>query len=289
MATKQAEAVLEEEEIDQIADEIVEEIEKELKLKEDKKSVKSEVSSNKKKKTEGDHPDEEEEMEEGELPPALKKAIAAKKKKDGDSDDDEDEEKDEEKKKAVKEAAVAAPELPKTKHEMMRNIFTQMQGTNKKQLSDAYTRLMGSLLGEEEDEEEEEQASSKGKKVSEKRKIITKEDIDVTDDLNALFGDNDLSEEFKTQTQTIFEAAVVAKINTELELLESNYAEMLENAKEEILSEVTDKVDSYLGYVVEEWVKDNELSVERGLKTEITEEFIGGLKSLFEEHYIDVP
>jgi hypothetical protein len=282
MAIKQTEAVLEEE-IDQIADEIVEEIENELKL--------SEASSSKKKKAAAeDSADEEEEMEEGELPPALKKAIDAKKKKSGDSDDDdEDEEKDEEKKKSVKEAAVAAPELPKTKHEMMRNIFTQMQGTNKKQLSDAYARLMGSLLGEEEDEEEEEQASSKGKKVSEKRKIITKEDIDVADDLNALFGDNDLSEEFKTQTQTIFEAAVVAKINTELELLESNYAEMLENAKEEILSEITDKVDSYLSYVVEEWVKDNELSVERGLKTEITEEFIGGLKSLFEEHYIDVP
>ena len=179
-------------------------------------------------------------------------------------------------------------ESPKTKHEMMRNIFTQMQGTNKKQLSDAYARLMGNLLGEEEDEEEVE-ASSKGKKVSEKRKIITKEDIDITDDLDALFGETDLSEDFKAQTQTIFEAAVVAKINNELELLESNYAEMVESAREDILSEVTDKVDSYLGYIVEEWVKDNELSVERGLKTEITEEFIGGLKSLFEEHYIDVP
>ena len=274
MATKQTEALLDEE-IDQIADEIVEEIENELKL--------SETSSSKKKKTE--ESDDEEEMEEGELPPALKKAIAAKKKKDGgdDDDDDDDDEKDEEK-KSVKEEI----ESPKTKHEMMRNIFTQMQGTNKKQLSDAYARLMGNLLGEEEDEEEVE-ASSKGKKVSEKRKIITKEDIDITDDLDALFGETDLSEDFKAQTQTIFEAAVVAKINTELELLESNYAEMVESAREDILSEVTDKVDSYLGYIVEEWVKDNELSVERGLKTEITEEFIGGLKSLFEEHYIDVP
>ena len=123
------------------------------------------------------------------------------------------------------------------------------------------------------------------------RTAITNDDIDISEDLSAIFGDHSdgLSEEFKSQVQTVFEAAVVSKINSELELLENNFAVQLEEAQEANLSTLTEKVDSYLSYVVEEWTKENELAIERGIKAEVTEEFIGGLKQLFEDHYIDIP
>jgi hypothetical protein len=148
---------------------------------------------------------------------------------------------------------------------------------------------MDTLLGESE-EVSDEDADSASDTVYE-RAIVTSDDIDISEDLNAIFGDktDDLSEEFKSQIQTVFEAAVVSKINTELELLENNFAARLEESQSEILSTLTEKVDSYLSYVVEEWVKENELAIERGIKTEVTEEFIGGLKQLFEDHYIDIP
>jgi hypothetical protein len=149
---------------------------------------------------------------------------------------------------------------------------------------------MDTLLGESEEISDDEDADSASAAVYE-RTVITSDDIDISEDLNAIFGDkaDDLSEEFKSQVQTVFEAAVVSKINTELELLENNFAALLEESQAEILSTLTDKVDSYLSYVVEEWVKENELAIERGIKTEVTEDFIGGLKQLFEDHYIDIP
>ena len=87
----------------------------------------------------------------------------------------------------------------------------------------------------------------------------------------------------------IFESAVVAKINSELDLIEASYATKLEDEKESLTEEITEKVDNYLSYVVSEWVESNELAIETGLKSEITEDFIGGLKKLFEEHYIELP
>jgi hypothetical protein len=140
-------------------------------------------------------------------------------------------------------------------------------------------------LGESEGDEDEDQVAP----VVYERQVITAEDIDISEDLTAIFGENDLSEEFKTQVQTVFEAAVVSKINTELETLEESFNAKLTESTDEIVDVVTEKVDNYLGYVVEEWMKENELAVERGIKAEITEEFIGGLKQLFEDHYIDVP
>ena len=115
-------------------------------------------------------------------------------------------------------------------------------------------------------------------------------EIDLSDDVKALVSsDADLSEEFKDKAATIFETAVKTRIKEQTKILEAQYEEKLESEKETIKEAMTEKVDSYLNYVVEEWMKENELAVERGIRTEIAEDFITGLKGLFKEHYIDVP
>ena len=114
-------------------------------------------------------------------------------------------------------------------------------------------------------------------------------EIDMTDDIDALVSDEDLSEEFKNKAKTIFEASVAAKVK-ELSAEKEAQLEEEQNQKiEEIKDDLSEKVDSYLNYVSESWVKENELAIERGLKSELTEDFINGLKKLFEEHYVEVP
>jgi vacuolar-type H+-ATPase subunit E/Vma4 len=113
--------------------------------------------------------------------------------------------------------------------------------------------------------------------------------IDVTDDVNALVEGEDLSEEFTAKATTIFEAAVKSKLRSEIERIEVEKTQEFAEETEKFKSELTEKVDSYLDYVVKEWMQENELAIDRGLKGEIAEDFITGLKALFEEHYIDVP
>jgi hypothetical protein len=113
--------------------------------------------------------------------------------------------------------------------------------------------------------------------------------IDVSDDVKALIGDEKLTEEFKAKAATIFEAAIKSKLKTEKSKMESGYAKKLKENIDATKAELVEKVDSYLNYVVEEWMKSNELAVERGIKGEIAEDFITGLKKLFEDHYINVP
>ena len=149
--------------------------------------------------------------------------------------------------------------------------------------------------GEDEEEEEdqddldkddeEEGARSKKRPTAEERVA----EIDLTDDVDALTSGEGLSEEFKTKAATIFEAALKSKIRTELERLEEEYAEAYDSAISEAKDELTTKVDGYLTYVVEEWMKKNELAVEHRLKTELAEQFIASLRKLFEEHDIAIP
>ena len=135
----------------------------------------------------------------------------------------------------------------------------------------------------EDDEKEDE-------KEKEVKKESTELEIDLSDDVKALVSsDADLSEEFKDKAATIFETAVRTRIKEQRKILEAKYEEKLSAEKETIKEAMTEKVDSYLNYVVEEWMKENELAVERGIRTEIAEDFITGLKDLFKEHYIDVP
>ena len=144
-------------------------------------------------------------------------------------------------------------------------------------------------------EEEEVEKEGKHMKAGYKKSVKaghceeTDSEIDVKDDIDALVGDADLSEEFKQKAATIFEAAITSKVNAEKERLQSEYDTKFEEEISKSKSELTEKVDSYLNYVVEEWMKENKLALERGIKGEIAEDFISGLKKLFEDHYIDVP
>ena len=113
--------------------------------------------------------------------------------------------------------------------------------------------------------------------------------ISVKEDVEALVEGEDLSEEFKEKAATIFEAAVKSKIRSEVERIETDNTNAREQEMDTFKDELTEKVDTYLNYVVDEWTKENELAIERGLKGEIAEDFISGLKQLFEDHYIDVP
>jgi len=113
--------------------------------------------------------------------------------------------------------------------------------------------------------------------------------IDVSADVEALTKDEDLSEDFKAKAATIFEAAVNSKVKEAKMKLKAGYEEKLKEEVDTAKAELVEKVDSYLNYVVEEWMQENKLAIERGIKGEIAEDFINGLKKLFEDHYIDVP
>jgi hypothetical protein len=113
--------------------------------------------------------------------------------------------------------------------------------------------------------------------------------IDIEEDVNALLGGEELSEEFREKAKVIFEAALNSKIKEIQETLEAQYEQALEEEKEGLKESLTERVDAYLEYVCEEWMTENELAVEAGLKTEMTESFLSGMKGLFEEHYVTIP
>ena len=201
----------------------------------------------------------------------------------------EKEEVDEEEVAEEKEEVEEAVSVPKTKAGMIKALYNQLNAMKKSELSDSFSKIMGSTLKEEEEADEDEE-----EKPMESKKL-KKEDleIDVKEDIEAIVNGEDLSEEFKTKASTIFEAAVSAKVlsevNQRIDELETNYKKEITDAKEEHLSTVTEKVDGYLNYVTEEWMKENELAVEKGIRSELVEDFMTGLKNLFTEHYIDIP
>lgn len=128
--------------------------------------------------------------------------------------------------------------------------------------------------------------------VSEKDEVLAEEEtytVDMSEHIEALFAGEELSEEFKEKATAIFEAAVQQKLAEEIAMLEEAYAETLEEQVSQIQEELSSNVDDYLNYVVEQWVSENEVAIEAGLRSELTEEFISGLRNLFAEHYIDIP
>jgi hypothetical protein len=161
-------------------------------------------------------------------------------------------------------------------------------------LSGHNTKLEGKDTDEKslEDKEKSEMADmdAEKKKKDEMMKMKKEEsELDIKADVDALVGDSDLSEEFKQKAATIFEAAIKAKVKEESQRLQGEYETKLKEDTEAHKADVVEKVDSYLNYVVEEWMQENKIAIERGIKGEIAEDFIGGLKKLFEDHYIDVP
>lgn len=136
---------------------------------------------------------------------------------------------------------------------------------------------------------DKEDEKKKEMKAGYKEETEAEDSLDIKSDVDALIGDSDLSEEFKQKAATIFEAAIKSKVKAEAKRLEGEYETKLQENTESHKAEMVEKVDSYLNYVVEEWMKENQIAIERGIKGEIAEDFIGGLKKLFEDHYIDVP
>jgi len=173
--------------------------------------------------------------------------------------------------------------MPKSKKEameMMQKEMAKMSAEDAKQLAASYMNKEAMT-----DEEVELEGLAKAKEAIEKRLAS----ISVKEDVDALVEGEDLSEEFKQKASTIFEAAVKSKIRPEVERIELEKTQEIAEEHEAFKTELAEKVDGYLDYVVSEWMKENELAIERGLKGEIAEDFITGLKALFEEHYIDVP
>ena len=145
---------------------------------------------------------------------------------------------------------------------------------------------------DKEDKSEMADMDAEKKKKDEMMKASYKKEdseLDIKADVDALIGDADLSEEFKEKAATIFETAIKAKVKEESQRLQGEYETKLKEDTEAHKADVVEKVDSYLNYVVEEWMQENKIAIERGIKGEIAEDFIGGLKKLFEDHYIDVP
>ena len=135
---------------------------------------------------------------------------------------------------------------------------------------------------------EDADAEKKDEKVKEEKE--DKKEIDVKEHVDALIaGEDSLSEEFKSKAAVVFETAIKSKVKEIAEEMQADYDKKLTEETSKSKDELVEKVDSYLAYVVEEWMKENELALERGIKGEIAEDFISGLKKLFEDHYIDVP
>ena len=196
---------------------------------------------------------------------ASAKAEAKAKKEEDDEDYEDDEEDDEDDEEEV-ESKKSKKESKKSKKEGM------PPWLNKDKKDD----------DDEDDEDDDEEKESK--KV--KKEDI---DVDVSEDVAALVDGEDLSEEFKTKAATIFEAAVKSKISKIRKQIRDESKTYLEIKTTDMQTEMTEKMDEYMNYVVKEWMEENKLAVEQGVRNEVTESFISGLKKLFEEHYIDVP
>jgi len=171
-------------------------------------------------------------------------------------------------------------------------------GGSLKQVSDAITNRKGKTLKQgDEPEVTDEQEVVAEEPATEVEEIVAEEEtveeetveINVEDDVNALLGGEELSEEFRTKAKTIFEAAINSKVTAIREEIVREHEEKLSEEVEEIKVELQERVDSYLEYVADEWFVENQLAVENGLKADMTESFLEGMKGLFEEHYVQIP
>ena len=239
---------------------------KDMKEAEDKKSemIKAEIENMKKELADKEkmmkaQAEKEKDMNEGEMPKAALDALKkSQEKKDA---------KEEDEKKDIKSQKDHDKKDVKEEDEKKKDIKAM-------------------AMKDKEVKEEDEKEDKKEIKASAKDKV---KDMDMKEDVAALTDGEELSEEFKAKAATIFESAVKAKLVEEIEKLEGEYEAKVADKVEETKEEIVEKVDAYLNYVVESWMKDNELAIEKGLKSEITEDFIGGMKKLFETHYIDLP
>jgi hypothetical protein len=170
---------------------------------------------------------------------------------------------------------------------MINDMMTKLHGLNKDSLKAQHSKMMEELEDDDDNSVNEDEDKTDTAAIEENR--VTAADIDLKDDVSAIFGDEDLSEEFKTKVTTIFEAAVISKINEKL--MEVTLRLESENKLETLKTheELVEKTDSFLDYAITEWREENRLALESGVRTEIAEEFMSGMKKLFEDSYIDIP
>ena len=142
---------------------------------------------------------------------------------------------------------------------------------------------------EEDNEEEDNEEEDEDEKKSKKKKKKMEESINIEEDVDALLAGEELSEEFREKAKLIFESAINSKISEIYESLETRYESQLLEEVDAMKEQLVERVDSYLEYVSDEWLQENALVVEQGLKTEMTESFLTGMKSLFEDHYVTIP
>ena len=170
--------------------------------------------------------------------------------------------------------------MPKTKAGLIAAMVHDLQGKDKKTLAAMYNNKMQYSGTDEE--------AFEGEPIAEKQEAEVQ--VDFKDDLKALVAEEaTLSDEFKQKAETIFEAAINTKVNAEIDRLEEKYNEELAEEIESTKADLVEKVDNYLNYVVENWMEENKLAIQNGLRTEIAEDFMTKLKDLFEESYIEVP
>lgn len=202
-----------------------------------------------------------------------------KEEEEGEEEDEDDEE----------EVAESAPETPKTKAGVIQAAVEILKKARKEDAQKLFAKMVAVKEmdhGDEEEDEKEESYDSDSKKKA-KAKV---ESVDFDEDLNALIAEEaTLSDEFKGKAGAIFEAVLTSKLTQEVERMEAEYVQNLEEEVSEIQTGLVEKVDSYLNYVVEQWMQENEVSVVDGLRTEIAEEFMTSLQKVFVEHYIEVP
>jgi len=197
---------------------------------------------------------------------------------------------------SVDSAADAAPKakpLPKTKAGMVQAAYDKLNAMKKDDVAKMVEKMMSEAKEEEEGEDDEDDMEDGESEMSMEKKTKKegkKKDHSMKEDIQALVdSEATLSEGFKEKAEVIFEAALKSKISDHVERLEEAYTRELAEETDRIQSDLVEKVDGYLTYVVENWVEDNKLAIENGLRTEIAESFMGSLKNLFSEHYVEVP
>ena len=178
---------------------------------------------------------------------------------------------------------------PYTKVGMINSMIGALSGMKKAEVSQMYDKFKGDSTNPMQGSSVNPKQRSIGENTEQKLPRLTSADLDVSDDVKAIFAGTEVSEEFITKATEVYTSAVLAKINEQIETLENKFDDSLTEETATISEALVERVDSYLDYVVESWMENNAVAIERGLKAEIVESFMSGLKGLFEEHYIDIP
>jgi len=207
------------------------------------------------------------------------------------------EEDDEEEEEEAEASAPAAPSIPKTKAGVINAAVEMLKKAKKHEAQQIFAKMVKNIE-ESEDDGSVDKAIDAQKKKEKDKTVKAKpsdaspkqESADWEEDLDLIVANEaTLSDGFRGKAGAIFEAAYTQKVSAEIDRLESEYAQNLETEISDVQTEIVEKVDNYLNYVVEGWMKENEVAIQQGLRTEIAEEFMTSLQSVFKEHYIEVP